>query len=92
MNSFNQQPQWVHDPNPTEKQDQTAAWEAINCFFDYYDLEGAEENSWNLVLAAIGSDSLNDNSLTRQNLLDFYDQTRSLFKAVYLLYQHKEEG
>lgn len=82
MNSFNQQPQWMHHPDPTEKQHQTVAWEAIHRFFDYYDLQGAEENSWNLILAAIGSDNLSDDSLTRHNLLDFHRQTRSLFKEI----------
>ncbi len=62
----------------------------IHRFFDYYDIEGFEENIWSRVLTDIGS--LNDDSLTRHNLLDSYDQTRSLFKEVYLLYQHKEEG
>lgn len=98
MNPFHQQIQQHRHPSdyphglpPAEKHGETFPREIIREFFGYYDLDGAEENLWDLILAAIGSDSLNDDSLTRHNLLDFYDRAKSLLKAVYELYQYQEE-
>jgi hypothetical protein len=94
MNPFHQQTQWSQHPSdyphclpPAEKQDKTSDREVIREFFSYYDLDDAEENLWDLVLAAIGSDNLNEDNLTRHNLLNFYDRAKSLFKAVYELYR-----
>lgn len=98
MNPFHQQIQRHRHPSdyprcfpPAEKQSKTSPQEVILEFFSYYGPDGAEENLWDLTLAAIGSDNLNDDSLTRHNLLNFYDRAKSLFKAVYELYRHEEE-
>jgi hypothetical protein len=98
MNPFHQQTQRCRHPSdyphclpPAEKQGKTSSREVISEFFGYYNLEGAEENLWDLILAAIGSDNLNDDSLTRHNLLDFYDRTKLLLKAVYELHRYNEE-
>ncbi|TAN15221.1 MAG: hypothetical protein EPN37_10165 [Chitinophagaceae bacterium] len=98
MNPFHQQTQQYQNPSdyphglpPAEKQGKTSSREVIREFFGYYDLNGAEETLWDLILAAIGSDNLNDDSLTRHNLLDFYDRVKSLLKAVYELCRYKEE-
>ena len=99
MNPFHQQIQqrhrhpsdYPHCLPSAEKQDETSHQEVIHEFFGYYGPDGAEENLWDLILAAIGSDNLNDDSLTRHNLLNFYDRAKSLFKAVYELYRCEEE-
>ncbi len=98
MNPFHQQTRYSQHPSdypnclpPVEKQDEASPQEVILEFFGYYGLDGAEENLWDLILAAIGSDNLNDDSLTRHNLLDFYNRAKSLLKAVYELHRYKEE-
>ena len=80
-----------HYRTPAEKQGESSPQEVIRRFFGYYGIDGAEENLWDLIVSAIGSDNLNDDSLTRHNLLNFYDRAKSLLKVVYELYRYNEE-
>jgi hypothetical protein len=66
------------------------AWKIIREFYAFFEAEGAGEMLWYLLTVALISDNEEITSKHRSNLLFFYEYSRALHQAVYLLNEERQ--
>lgn len=63
------------------------AWKIINEYYAYYGKDEAPDSLWAIVADALTSDDDGIDNHKRGNMIFFYEYTRALLRAVYVLHK-----
>jgi hypothetical protein len=76
-----------------ETKSKEAAWKVIEEYCSFFGLETVHNELWLLTAAALTNDEVEEaeKAQGRQDLIFFFEYTKMLMEAVYLLYEKRRE-
>jgi hypothetical protein len=72
-----------------EKQTKEAAWDIIDEYFSFIDLDGIHNELWLLTAGTLTNDEMgpSQKAINRKNLIFFFEFTKMFFEAVHVLHK-----